>query len=44
MTFMMESEDRRDLPEQDPEPTKEGSPVPDPEQTDTDAEDVPSAD
>ena len=41
----MESEDRRELPEQDPEPTKEGSPVPDPErQEGGDAEDVPSAD
>ena len=30
--------------EQDPEPTEEGSPVPDPVQNDTDAEDVPGAD
>jgi hypothetical protein len=44
MTFTMESEDRRDLPEQDPEPTEEGSPVPDPEREDNDAEDVPDAD
>jgi hypothetical protein len=41
----MESEDRRDLPEQDPEPTEEGSPVPDPEHdAGGDAEDVPDAD
>jgi hypothetical protein len=30
--------------EQSPEPTEEGSPVPDPETTDTDAEDIPQAD
>jgi hypothetical protein len=30
--------------EQGPEPTEEGSPVPDPETTDTDAEDIPQAD
>jgi hypothetical protein len=29
---------------QDPEPTDEGSPVPNPEANDTDAEDVPNAD
>jgi hypothetical protein len=45
MIFTMEREDRRDLPEQDPEPTEEGEPVPDPEREETgDAEDVPSAD
>ncbi len=31
-------------PKQDPEPTEEGSPVPDPERDDGDADDVPSAD
>jgi hypothetical protein len=30
--------------DQDPERTEEGSPVPDPETEDTDAEDVPEAD
>jgi hypothetical protein len=30
--------------EQDPEPTQDGSPVPDPVEDDTDAEDVPEAD
>ena len=40
----MEREDSPDLPEQDPEPTEEGSPVPDPEAEDTNAEDVPQAD
>ena len=40
----MATEDSRDLENQDPEPTEEGSPVPDPQQNETDAEDVPSAD
>ena len=41
----METEDSRELPEQDPEATEEGHPAPDPEREDTgDAEDVPSAD
>jgi hypothetical protein len=41
----METEDRRDLPEQEPEATDEGSPVPDPErEAGGDAEDVPGAD
>jgi hypothetical protein len=44
MILTMEKEDRRDLPEQDPEPTEEGSPVPDPEAEDTNADDIPSAD
>jgi hypothetical protein len=44
MTFMAETEDSRDLAEQSPEPTDEGSPIPDPEDEDTNAEDVPQAD
>ena len=40
----MEREDSPDLAEQDPEQTEEGSPVPDPEADDTDADDIPSAD
>jgi hypothetical protein len=40
----MEREDSPELAEQDPEPTEEGSPVPDPEGEDTNAEDIPSAD
>jgi hypothetical protein len=39
---MPEKEDTQE-PEQDPEPTEEGSPVPDPERDDGDAEDVPGA-
>jgi hypothetical protein len=38
------AEDTQVPEEQSPEPTKEGSPVPDPEKNDTDAEDVPQAD
>ena len=30
--------------EQNPEPTEAGSPIPDPEATDTNAEDIPQAD
>ncbi len=41
---MAETEDSRDLAEQSPEPTEEGSPIPDPENKDTDAEDIPQAD
>ena len=40
----MEEENSRDLESQDPEPTEEGSPIPDPERTETDAEDIPNAD
>ena len=40
----MPTEDNRDLENQDPEPTEEGSPVPDPEANDSDAEDLPGAD
>jgi hypothetical protein len=44
MTFMA-MENTQAPVEQDPEPTEEGSPVPDPEQGEGgDAEDVPSAD
>ena len=44
MTLTMEREDSPDLARQDPEPTEEGSPVPDPEAEDANAEDIPSAD
>ena len=40
----MEREDSRELPDQDPEPTEEGSPIPDPEAEDTGAEEIPTAD
>jgi hypothetical protein len=40
----MEREDSPEPAEQDPEATEEGSPVPDPEDDDTDADDIPSAD
>ena len=40
----MPTEDNRDLENQDPEPTEEGSPIPDPEADDTNAEDIPQAD
>jgi hypothetical protein len=41
----MEEENTQGQSDQDPEPTEEGSPVPDPEQDDgADAEDVPGAD
>lgn len=40
----MEEEHSYDLPEQTPEPTEAGSPIPDPENEDTDAEDIPQAD
>lgn len=44
MTFTMEN-DTQELPEQDPDETEEGSPVPDPERENGgDAEDVPGAD
>jgi hypothetical protein len=43
MTFMA-TENTQAPVEQDPEPTEEGSPVPDPEHDDGDADDVPSAD
>ena len=38
------AEDSPDLSEQEPEPTEVGSPIPDPEQDDTNAEDIPEAD
>jgi hypothetical protein len=37
------AEDTQAPEEQSPEPTEEGSPIPDPEAGDTDAEDVPGA-
>jgi hypothetical protein len=40
----METENTQPLAEQEPEETEEGSPVPDPEESDGDAEDVPTAD
>ena len=40
----MEREDSAELQDQDPEPTEVGSPIPDPEADDTDAEDIPQAD
>lgn len=41
---MTPEDTERDVPEhQDPEPTEEGSPVPDPEDENGDAEDVPGA-
>ena len=40
----MEEENSHEEPEQSPEATEEGSPVPDPERKDTDARDVPQAD
>jgi hypothetical protein len=38
------AEDTQAPEEQRPEPTEEGSPIPDPEAEDTNAEDVPQAD
>jgi hypothetical protein len=38
------AEDTQAPEEQSPEPTEEGSPVPNPEANDTDTEDVPQAD
>jgi hypothetical protein len=44
MTLMVERENSREPENQDPEPTEEGSPVPDPElENGGDAEDVPGA-
>jgi hypothetical protein len=43
MTLTMD-EDTQAPVEQDPEPTEEGSPIPDPEADDTNAEDIPQAD
>jgi hypothetical protein len=40
----MEQEDTQAPVEQDPEPTEEGSPVPNPEEDGGDAEDDPQAD
>jgi hypothetical protein len=40
----MNAEDTQAPSEQDPEPTEEGTPVPDPEEEPGDAEDVPQAD
>jgi hypothetical protein len=40
----METENTQPLTEQEPQETEEGSPVPDPEEADGDAEDVPTAD
>jgi hypothetical protein len=40
----METENTQPLVEQEPEETEDGTPVPDPEEADGDAEDVPSAD
>jgi hypothetical protein len=42
MTFMAE-EDTQAPEEQSPEETEAGSPIPDPEQNDTNAEDIPDA-
>jgi hypothetical protein len=43
MTLTM-AEDTQAPEEQDPEPTDVGSPIPDPESDDTNAEDIPNAD
>jgi hypothetical protein len=40
----METENTERQSNQEPEETQEGSPVPDPEEDDGDAEDVPTAD
>jgi hypothetical protein len=40
----METENTQPESPQDPEETEEGSPVPDPEEADGDAKDVPTAD
>jgi hypothetical protein len=40
----METENTQPESPQDPEETEEGSPVPDPEESDGDAKDVPTAD
>jgi hypothetical protein len=40
----METENTQPLAEQEPEETEEGTPVPDPEEGNGDAEDVPTAD
>jgi hypothetical protein len=40
----METENTQHDSAQEPEETEEGSPAPDPEETDGDAEDVPTAD
>ncbi|MGH3043202.1 MAG: hypothetical protein ACRDM2_00605 [Gaiellaceae bacterium] len=40
----METENTQAPAEQEPEETEEGRPVPDPEEADGDAEDVPTAD
>ena len=40
----METENTQPPAEQEPEETEEGTAVPDPEETDGDAEDVPTAD
>jgi hypothetical protein len=40
----MEEENTQPLAEQEPEETEEGTPVPDPEKADGDADDVPTAD
>jgi hypothetical protein len=40
----METENTQPLAEQEPEETEEGSSVPDPEEANGDAEDVPTAD
>ena len=37
-------EDSQQEPEQDPRPTEEGSPIPDPGANDTSTEDIPQAD
>ncbi len=38
------AEDSQHEPPQDPRPTEEGSPIPDPEAKDTNTEDIPEAD
>jgi len=40
----MDAENTEAPAEQSPEPTEEGSPIPDPEAEETDAEDIPQAD
>jgi len=40
----MSAENTEAPEQQDPEPTEEGSPIPDPEATDPDAEDMPAGD
>jgi len=40
----MNAENTEAPAEQNPEPTEEGSPIPDPEAEDTNAEDIPQAD